>query len=218
MPSIVKHQDFEVLPLLEAMALPREIMLDIFDKALGEWANVNDDDPVETRLDEMRRWLTRYLRTDGRLRELGWAKCKHGKIEGIKNDARRLKLAVANTDARTGVISKMPSNVCKKGPQTIFLTEQNGAVAEPDMFGYVKGDSDDPVSKYDFWSFCSHVSDDSKSAEISRPIKTVSGFVRDFSTRIILLEPGQYSGSRGRAPVPEDFAEIEQPSISRRTA
>lgn len=216
MPSIVKYQDFEVLPHLEAMCLPREIMLDIFDKALGEWANVNDDDPVETRLDEMRRWMTRYLRTDPRLKELGWAKCKHGKIEGIKNDVLGLKLAVANTDARTGVISKLPSNTCKKGPQTKLLTEQNAAVSEPDLFGYVKGVSDDPVDKYDFWCFCAHATDESKSAEISRPTDFVGGFVRDFSTRIILIEPGQYPGRKNPVPVPEEFAEIELPSISRK--
>lgn len=218
MPSIVKHQDFEVLPHLEAMNLPREILLDIFDKALGEWAVVNDDDPVETGLDEMRRWLTRYLRSDMRLRERGWVKCKHGKIEGIKNDALRLKLAVINTDARTGVISKIPSNASKKGPQTKLLTEQNCAVAEPDMFGYVKGDCDDPVSKYDFWCFCVHVNDDVKTAEVSRPIGFVDGFVRNFSTRVILLEPGQHEGRRRPNPVPEDFAQIDQPSITRREA
>ncbi len=217
MPLVVKHQEFEVLPHLEAMSLPREVLLNIFDMALAEWANVNDDDPVETRLDEMRRWMTRYLRSDKRLRELGWTKCKHGKIEGIKHDAHRLKVAAVNTDARTGVISKIPSNVSKKGPQTKLLTDQNSAVAEPDMFGYVKAICDDPVSKYDFWCFCVHASDKSKSAEISRPIGFVDGFVRDFSTRVILLEPGQYTGRRKPEPVPEDFAAIEQPSISRRT-
>ncbi|WP_298814010.1 hypothetical protein [uncultured Sphingomonas sp.] len=218
MPAVVKHQDYEVLPHLEAMHLPRAVLLDIFDIALGEWANVNDDDPVETRLDEMRRWLTRHLRTDMRLRELGWTKCKHGKIEGIKHDALGLKLAAFNTDARTGVVSKKPSNVSKKGPQTTELTEHNSAVAEPDMFGYVKGVCSDPVSKYDFWCFCVHASDESKSAEISRPIEIVGGFVRDFSTRVILLEPGQRPGRLKPNPVPEDFAAIETPSISRRKA
>lgn len=214
--AAVKYQDFEVLPHLEAMCLPREVLLEIFDKALGEWANVNDDDPVETRLDEMRRWLTRYLRSDKRLRELGWTKCKHGKIEGIKHDVLGLKIAAINTDARTGVVSKKPSNVSKKGPQTKLLTDQNGAVAEPDMFGYVKGVCENPVSKYDFWCFCAHVNDASMSAELSRPTDFVEGFVRDFSTRVILLEPGQYLGRRKPEPVPEEFAEIEKPSISRR--
>ena len=218
MSSVVKYQDFEVLPQLEAMKLPREVLLDIFDIALGEWSNVNDDDPVETRLDEMRRWITRYLRADPRLRALGWTKCKYGKIEGIKHDVLGLKVAAVNTDARTGVISKKPSNVSEKGPQTKVLTEQNGAVAEPDMFGYVKGVCDNPVSRYDFWCFCTHVSDESKSAEISRPIEIVAGYLRDFSTRVILLAPGEYPGRRKPELVPEDFAEIEQPSISRRAA
>lgn len=218
MSAIVKHQDFEVLPQLEAMRLPREVLLEVLDKAIGEWANVNDDDPVETRLDEMRRWMTRHLRSDLRLRELGWTKCKYGKIEGIKHDALGLKLAAVNTDARTGVISKKPSNVSEKGPQTKLLTDQNSSVAEPDIFGYVKGVSDNPVAKYDFWCFCAHVSDDSRSAEISRPTEIVGGYLRDFSTRLIILEPGDYLGRHKPEPVPEDFAEIEQPSISRRAA
>ncbi len=214
MPGLVLIEDFEVVPELEAMLLPREVMLDIFDMAAGEWARVNSDDPVETGLYEMRRWMTRYLRTDVRLAELGWTSCKAGQIEGIRHDGLRKKLIFANTDQRTGVPSKRPSNVSQKGPRTKSLTESNLRADAPDMYGYSGVEADDPILSYDFWCFCGHISDEKMSAEISRPIEVTDGYLRDYSKRIMLIEPQEYRGSGRTAPVPEEFADIETPTIT----
>jgi hypothetical protein len=216
MSEVVLHEDFEVLPQLERMRLPKDTLLEILDKAIGEWANVNANDPVETGLYEMRRWMTRFLRENETLKELGWIPCSQGQIEGIRNDQTHQKLVFVNTDRRTGIISKKPSNASKKGPRTKILTEQNGDVAEPDMFGFDKSLNEDPISKYDFWCFCAHVSDESISAEVSRPIEIVNYFVRDYSKRVIIVEPGDYPTRSKAVPIPEDFAEIEQPSVSRK--
>jgi len=198
------------------MCLPKDSLIDIFDRALGERSNVNPLDPVETGGTEMRRWMTRFLREDDGLKKLGWELCRHGQIEGIKNDGLRLKLAFTNTDARTGVLSKQPSNIAEKGASTARLTKQNYIAAQYNLLGLDAADQDDPVAKYDFWYFCGHASDDYVSAEISRPDEMVGGFIRNFSERIIICQPGEKTGLRPHNPVPEDFAEIDQPSISRK--
>ena len=216
MSSAVLFQEFEVVPRLVEMRLPREYLLNIFDLALGERANVNLLDPVETGGTEMRRWMTRYLREDDGLKELGWTLCRHGQIEGIKNDNLELKLAFTNTDARTGIISKQPSNIAEKGVRTAGLAEQNHKAAQFNWLGLDAVDQIDPIAKYDFWYFCGHVSDDYVSAEISRPDEMVGGFIRNFSERIIICQPGEKTGLRSHKSVPEDFAEVDQPAISRK--
>lgn len=216
MPNAVLFQEHEVIPELVQMRLPRELMIDIFEKALGERGNVNALDPVETGGTEMRRWMTRYLRECEDLKNLGWSLCRHGQIEGIKNDDLKLKLAFTNTDDRTGFISKQPSNVAEKGARTASLAERNHKSAQFNLLGLGEVDQPDPISNYDFWYFCGHVGDEYVSAEISRPDKMVGGFIRNFSKRIIICQPGEKSGLRAHNPVPEDFAEIDQPSISRK--
>lgn len=216
MPSIVVYQEEDVVPELTRMRLPKETLLDIFDRAIGERSSVNPLDPVETGGVELRRWMTRFLREDGDLNDLGWTICRHGQIEGIKNDDLRIKLAFTNTDARTGILSKQPSNVAEKGASTVKLTRRNRNAAQLSLSGVEYPVTLDPMEDYDFWYFCGHVSEDYASAEISRPDEMVGGFIRNFSKRIIVCAPGEKDGLRHPDPVPEDFAEVEQPTITRK--
>ena len=68
MAGAILIEDFEVIPRLTQLGLPKDIVLDIFDKAVGDRARVNASDPAATAGNEMRRWLTRYLRDDPRLK------------------------------------------------------------------------------------------------------------------------------------------------------
>ena len=45
----------------------------------------------------MRRWCTRFLRDDQRLKKLGWLPCKHSQVDGIRNDDLEMKVAFMNT-------------------------------------------------------------------------------------------------------------------------
>ncbi|MGQ0660626.1 hypothetical protein [Sphingosinicella sp.] len=189
-------------------------MIDIFERALGERANVTASDPITTPGTEMWRWCTRFLRDHPRLQTLGWVVCRHNQIDGIRNDALKMKLVVINTDTHTGIVSKQPRNCADKGSAAELLVKNNhesdlGWLFEPEV-------EDDPISRYDFWYLCVHAGERYVSAEISRPDLIISGTIRNFSERIILCKPGQIPGLRRPEPVPEDFAAIDKPIIIRK--
>lgn len=215
MPLPVLFEDFEVVPRLIELGLPKDILLDILDRAAGERAHVNSNDPLNTPGNEMRRWLTRYLREDRRLQALGWVSCAHNQLEGIRNDELKRKIVALNTDARAGMPSKEPVSISDKGPAAERVIKRN----EDRRQGRLFDDCDappDPYSEYDFLYFCVHASDKALSAEVSRPSGLVSGFVAHYSERIVLSQPGNKPGLRRPMHVAEDFADVEKPAIIRK--
>ena len=216
MQKVVLADDNEVIPELTRMGLPRDTLLDIFDRAAGERANVNGNDPAATGGVEMRRWLTRFLRESTALQERGWVACAHNKLEGIRNDRLRLKLVSLNTNAAAGMLAKMPISVAEKGPAVEKVIQGNFDRMIGDLFGEELKQPIDPIDEYDYFNFCVHVSDKQMSAEISRPVGLTAGFVTDYSLRIILLRPGDKPGLVRPETVPEDFADVGKPIVARK--
>jgi hypothetical protein len=208
----ILFEEADVVPWLDRMRLPREVMLGIFDATLGERANVSESDPVTTPGTEVWRWGTRFCRDDPKLRKLGWVSCRRHQLEGIRNDNLGIKLVVCNTDSYTGIISKSPRNVAEKGSVACRLIENNSG---QECFSFIEPDTSE-VTKYDFWYFCMHASDRAVAAEISRPDLIVANTIRNFSNRVILCKPGDKPGLKLSGPVPVDFAEIERPKLIRK--
>ena len=202
-------EDVQIVPRLVQLGLRKDVLLDIFDRALGERSNVTDSDPAGTGGLEMRRWCIRFLRDDPDLKALGWVACAHEQIEGVRNDNLRIKLVVVNTDACTGMPEKQPRNVAEKGAASEKLIGRNSR--EQNLFG--DDSSEDPISDYDLWFFCVHAGEKYATAEISRPNGIVAGIVSSFSDRIILCRPGDKDGLHRAPVVPEDFAEVDLPDV-----
>lgn len=213
MSTRVLFEEVEVVPRLHQLRLPKDVLMDVLDAAAGERANVNSSDPSGTAGTEMRRWTTRYLRNDTRLRDLGWVTCRHSQIEGIRNDHLKLKIAFMNTDQRTGVLQKSPASVSERGAVAELLIHQNQVANQIDMFD---GPPLDPILKYDFWYLCAFVSEQHIAAELSRPTEMTKGLVSGYSQRIIIWRPGDKHGLSRPAPVDEDFAEVTQPELQRK--
>lgn len=212
----VLTEEFEVVPRLVQLRLPKDVMLDVFDRAAGERASVSNDDPVATPGNEMRRWMTRFLRQNPVLKELGWVACAHRQIEGIRNDELKLKLVPLNTDARAGMPSQQPTSVSERGPAVEKLIQANCGRGQANLFGEYPIPAPDPLDDYELFYFCVHATEKALSAEISRPVGLTAGFVSSFSERIILSQPGEKPGLRPAGGVEEDFAEIEKPTIIRK--
>lgn len=212
----VLTEEFKVVPRLVQLHLPKEVMLDVLERAAGERASVNGDDPVSTPGNEMRRWMTRFLRQSPELKDLGWVSCAHRQIEGIRNDVLRIKLVPLNTDARAGMPSKQPISVSDRGPAAEKLIKANSTRGQISLFGDDPAPQADPIDDYELFYFCVHASEKALSAEISRPVGLTAGFVSLFSERIILSQPGERPGLRRIDGVEEDFAEIEKPTIIRK--
>lgn len=205
--------DIQVMPALTSMRMPRAIMRDILDRVVAERGQVNENDPRTAYGYETWRWATRYLREQQELRELEWVTCRHNQIEGIRNDVAKIKLVVMNTDSYTGMPSKVPHNVAGKGPSILRHVKSNYGQLP---FAFFESNEDHPIEKYDFFVFCIHAGERHVSAEISRPIELTGSTITNYSTRIMLCQPGEFDGFRLRDPVPEDFAEVELPKIERK--
>ena len=210
----VCSEDFEVVPHLMKLRLPKAVLLDVLDRAAGERANVNGNDPAGTYGLEMRRWSTRYLRENGELASLGWVACSHNQVEGIRNDVLGLKVAFMNTDAATGMTSKMPQSIADKGPISETLIKGNFERDQGKLFDFPE--AVDPIMSYEFWYLCAHVSKRQIAAELSRPVGLKNSIVNDFSMRLILWQSGDRGGIQPPTSIPEDFAEIEKPTIVRK--
>jgi len=213
MPERVLFSEIEVMSRLHQLRLPKDILQDVLDAAAGERANVNSSDPCGTAGLEMRRWTTRFLRTDQRVRELGWKVCRHRQIEGIRNDELKMKVAFMNTDKRTGMPQKSPASVSERGTIAELLINQNKSAGQTEMFDLPPLD---PLQKYDFWYLCAFVNENQFAAELSRPIEITKGLVTDYSERIIIWQPGDKEGLVRPEPVAEDFAEIALPELKRK--
>jgi len=213
--GVVLYEPYEVIPRLNDLLLPADRMAEILERAAGERANVNGNDPITTPGTEMWRWATRFLREDPVLSELGWVLCRHGQIDGIRHDALRMKLVVINTDAATGMPSKQPQNCAEKGPAAEKAIAGNARRDQISLFGD-ESEADDPIAAYDFWYYCVHASEKYVSAEVSRPDVIVARTIRNFSERLIIAKPGDMPGLRKPDPVPEDFAEVEKPALVRK--
>jgi hypothetical protein len=208
----VRFEEAEVVPWLDRIRLPRDVMLGIFEATLGERANVTESDPLTTPGTETWRWGTRFCRDNPELRKLGWIACRKHQLDGIRNDELGIKLVVCNTDSFTGVVSKSPRNIAEKGSVACKLIAKNSGQGS---FSFIEPDTSD-AAKYDFWYFCLYASDRSVAAEISRPDSIVANIIRNFSDRIIICKPGDRPGLRLPDPVPEDFAEVEKPKLIRK--
>lgn len=69
--------------------------------------------------------------------------------------------------------------------------------------------------KDDLWYYCLHVSEQFISVELSRPDEEFGGIITNFSDRIIIAMSGEIPGIR-RVVVPEDFADVPKPQVSRK--
>ena len=197
-----------VVPLLTKMKLRREILLDIASKTAGERANVDPTEPPPVIGFETWRWATRFLREEKAIQDDGWTICEEDQVSGIRNAARRIKLIACTTDENTGNLGRRPKNVTEKGPAQCRLIARNSG--QMDFFGQAKEEPRD-----DIWYYCLHASERYISLEISRPDLVVAGIITNFSDRIILAQPGDIPGIR-RIVVPEDFADVPKPQVSRR--
>lgn len=211
----VYSQEHEVVPVLTTMRLPKDVLVDLLDRAVGERANVTASDPSGTAGTEMRRWCTRFLRDDPELRALGWVPCSHSQVAGIRNDELQIKVAFMNTTAGTGMLSRQPHSVSERGGVSEQLINRNHARGTMSLFGDDDAQDEDPIAGYDFWYLCAYVSDRHIAAELSRPIGVTASIVDQYSHRVILWQPGEKDGMRRDDLIPEDFAPISLPGIKR---
>ena len=196
-----------VVPMLARMRLPRHVLLDLATKIGGERANVADYEPSNVVGFETWRWGTRFFREDDSLKKLGWTICDRDQVAGIRHAQLGIKLVCCGTDGNTGT-SKPPKNLSERGTNSRKLIGMNSGQFKMEFV-------EDEEPRDDLWYYCCHFSEKHISIEVSRPTSEIGGFVTAFSDRIIVAQPGEIPGTRKFA-VPQEFAEIPKPKISRK--
>jgi len=207
MPTNVYAEETVVLPMLTRMRLPRSVLLELASKIAGERANVAEHEPPNDAGFETWRWGTRYSREDDTLRSLGWSLCDQDQVSGVRNDALGIKFVVCGTDGNKGNPLKSPRNLSEKGPASCRLIGKNTGQMR---LGFI---ADAPHD--DLWYFCLYFCEQFISIEVSRPNSEIAGVVTSFSDRIIVAKPGEIPGIR-KIVVPQEFAEVPKPQVSRR--
>jgi len=207
MPTKIYVGETIVVPLLTKMRLPHAVLLELASKIAGERANVAEHEPANVAGFETWRWGTRYFREDGTLKGLDWLLCDRDQVSGIRNDALGIKLVVCGTDGNTGNPFKSPRNISEKGPASCRLIGKNTGQMK---LGFV---ADEPHD--DLWYFCLWPGEQYISIEVSRPNSEIAGVVTSFSDRIIVAKPGEIPGIR-KVVVPQEFAEVPKPQVSRK--
>lgn len=211
MTATVYADDTQVVPLLTRMGLPRWVVLEIASQVAGERANVSPDDAPPVIGFETWRWGTRYCREHAELKALGWVPCEADQVSGLYNEKLNLKLVFCNTDSNTGKLNRQPKNTNEKGPASCRLIGANA----PDKQGVLFPIASPVRKRPQLWYFCAYFCDAHIAVEISMPVEEIGGVVSDFSTRIIVAQPGEIPGVRRRF-VPRDYADVPKPKVSRK--
>lgn len=207
MPTKLYVAEAVVIPLLTKMKLRRSVLLDIASRTAGERANVAPCEPRQVAGFETWRWPTRFFREDKTVADDGWIACEEDQVSGIRHPDLCIKLVALTTDENTGNPEKQPKNVTEKGPTSCGLIKRNSGQMK---FGFVKDKPYDEI-----WYYCLHASEKYISLEISRPDSEIAGVITNFSDRIIIAQPSEIPGIR-KIDVPEDFADIPKPQVSRK--
>jgi hypothetical protein len=207
MPTKVYIGDPVVVPLLTKMRLPRERLWEIASKTGGERANVAAHEPPNVAGFETWRWGTRFCREDETLQKLGWSICEENQVSGIRNAELGIKLVVCGTNVNTGNPTRSPRSLSERGPNSCKLIARNSGQITMD---FAKGHAHD-----DFWYCCFHFSEQFIAIEVSRPDFQIGGIVTSFSDRIIVAKPGDIPGIR-KVVVPQEFAEVPKPQVTRK--
>lgn len=212
MPAAVYADETQVVPLLTKMGLPRWAILEIASQVAGERVNVSPDDAPPVIGFETWRWGTRYSREHAELKALGWLPCEANQVSGLYHRERDIKLVFCNTDANTGRLNKQPKNTNEKGPASCRLIGSNAPERQSSLFPV----SDPVKNPPELWYFCAYFCDAHIAVEISMPVAEIGGIVSDFSTRIIVAQPGEIPGVR-RHVVPQEYADVPKPKVTRKS-
>lgn len=203
----VYWDETDVVPLLSKMKLPRWALLEMASMTAGERANVREYEPPAVIGFETWRWGTRFCRESKALKELGWLLCDDNHVSGIRNNAVGIKLVVCSTDTNTGNPLKAPKNTTPRGPASCRLIKANSGQLK---LGFITEDRHDEL-----WYFCMHFSESSILVEISRPNSEAAGFITNFSDRILVAKLGEIPGI-SKTVVPQEFADVPRPQVSRK--
>jgi hypothetical protein len=199
--------EVEVALILNQMRLPRPVILDLTSKVGGERANVAPDEAPIVAGFESWRWALRFSRENDTLNKLGWVSCDKDQVRGIRHPGLGIKLVPSNTDGNTGNQYKFPRNISERGPSGCKLIHQN---SDQLNLSFIKEEPHDQL-----WWWCFWFSEQCTAIEISRPNLEIGGVVTNYSDRIIIAKPGDIPGIR-RFTVPQDFAEVPKPKVTRK--
>lgn len=195
MRTTIRLLPYDVDRRLRSIGLTRELLLlGVAALVTAHNGHTENDPPSAARWDGWRMG-TRRLRE--LLRPQGWEKDDTGTFSLIVDHGRRQQIVVVNTDARTGIRARPPSNATRKGPFSAKAADENQHVL--DIAGF-REEQERLIHRragtYTTWCLCVFVDGEIVRAELSKPVSYSSGFITGWEERIVLIgEDAQIAGS-----------------------
>jgi hypothetical protein len=190
MKSPILTHPVEVSNRLQAFGFTREQFLEVIAASVAGRNSVTLNDPPGSAGWCAWQQGTRRLREIGGL--IGMERDDSDQISCILDRKRNIRIAVANTDEGTGLENSKPINCSKKGAATDRLVSANSMGS----FGILWEEARNVISLQPrniknavLWYLCIYSDGDMVRAELSCPTICESGFLREFSERIIILGP-----------------------------
>lgn len=169
------------------LGLERDPLLRVVHTCVSHYALVTDNDPPSAYGWVPWRWGTRDLRDWLVPGGGGWVKDEDGNLSSVRNDGRKLRLIVLNTDDATGILDadRGPRNRNKKGilHQRAMRDPKAWLPGLPNPF-------EQPA--HDVWYLCLFIDGEHVRAELSRPLRIEGGFIVEWQERILLVGKGEW--------------------------
>ncbi len=206
----ISKEPWDVDQRLRALGLDTQLLSEIVSAMVQAKAGCTPNDPPAAPC-----WLAWQMgtrRARELLRPLGWDKDDADTWSVIVNHALSLKVVVVNSDAGTGLTTKNPINLAKKGPKSSRSAYDNRQQVF-DIAGFVEDLQRRRVSeqakKYATWCLCAYIEGDVVRAELSQATVYTMGFVSAWQERILFLPDGSLLTGSAMPPVVNPLSDEE---------
>ena len=189
MPSLVRIEPYDVQVALAALDLTFEECMAAFEAMAAAVGGCTDNDPpTAPGWDAWRFGVRRWREIK---RSQGWLKNDAENICTIVHPKAAFRIAVANTDESTGIVSANPRSRSVKGDGSRRAVALNNSPPLPlpefieEFERQLKAAA---AAQAHIWYFCAYIQGDVRRLELSKPTGIVGGHFSGWDERIILID------------------------------
>lgn len=189
MSCLVRIEPYDVQAALAALDLTFEECMAAFEAMTAAVGGCTENDPPTAPGWDARRFGVRRWREIKRSQ--GWLKNDAENICTIVHPKASFRIAVANTDESTGIVSAKPRSRSVKGDGSRRAVALNNSPPLPlpefveEFERQLKAAA---AARSHIWYFCAYIQDDVRRLELSKPTGIVGGHFSGWDERIILID------------------------------
>jgi len=188
--AIVRVTKVDVESRLKELDLDRELLLEVVKVCEASRGGCTANDPPGAPGYESWRSGVRTLREIFVPR--GWDRDDTGGFSTIVNHAKKIRVAMMNSDGGAGIPEEVPQNRSKKGACSERAAETNANFCLPGSDSWpVPGAAPDP-NTYTTWHLCVYISESTVRSELSLLNDFDAGYFTRVHEKIVLVGEGEW--------------------------